>query len=39
MRQRLLFLPAHQQRKIDCLGDEQHQRDRKDKLADQAAGP
>ena len=36
---RLLVLPAHQQRKIDRLRHEQHQRDRKDKLADQAARP
>ena len=39
MRQRLLFLPAHEQGKIDRLRDEQHHRHRKHKLPDQAARP
>ncbi len=39
MRERLLFLAAHEQGEVDRLGDEQHHRDGKNQLPDQAAGP
>ena len=39
MRQRLLPHPARQQHEIDRLREEQHHRDRKDELADEAFGP
>ena len=39
VRKTLLPLPARQQHEIDRLRDEQHHRDRKDELADEAAGP
>ena len=39
MRQRLLFLSPDQQRKVDRLRHEQHQRHRDDELADQTARP
>src|SRR3546814_13370820 len=39
MRQKLLFLAAHEQREVDRLRDEQHRRDGKDELADKAFRP